>query len=66
MPGHIEVAPGPIRIVARNVGRLTHNVVVERGSQVVARTATAHPGQTVEKSATLRPACSIRVRLGTP
>jgi plastocyanin len=71
VPDHIEVAPGRIRIVARNVGRLTHNVVVERSGattvaapQVLARTPTAHAGQTVTASATLRPgkyrlACTI-------
>ena len=71
VPERIEVAPGRIHIVARNVGRLTHNVVVERdgGSsgvtpQVLARTATAHAGQTVTMSVTLAPgkyrlACTI-------
>jgi hypothetical protein len=71
VPERIHVAPGRIRIVARNVGRLTHNVVVERAGgssgaapQVLARTATAHAGQTVTTSVTLAPgryrlACTI-------
>jgi plastocyanin len=62
VPERIAVSPGRIRIVARNVGRLTHNVVVERGGgtaeaspQVLARTPTAHAGQTVTTSVVLRP-----------
>jgi plastocyanin len=62
LPERVAVAPGRIHIVARNVGRLTHNVVVERGGatsqtspQVLARTATAHAGQTVTTSVFLRP-----------
>jgi len=62
VPERIAVAPGRIHIVARNAGRLTHNVVVERrggtsaaSPVVLARTATAHAGQTVTASVDLRP-----------
>jgi plastocyanin len=61
-PARIEVQPGRLHIVARNAGRLTHNVVVERtrdsedsSPQVLERTDTAHPGQTVSRSVTLAP-----------
>lgn len=61
LPARVQVAPGNIHIVAHNVGRLTHNVVVERGGadqsspQVLQRTPTAHPGQTVSASVVLGP-----------
>jgi plastocyanin len=63
LPERITIAAGRVRIVARNVGRLTHNVAVvdfERppgnveGHQY-ARTDTAHPGGVVRTRARLRP-----------
>lgn len=58
MPRDIEVRAGRIHIVARNAGRLTHNVAVERFADSpetdtiveLGRTATAHPGETVSET----------------
>jgi plastocyanin len=77
-PGRIAVRPGRIRIVARNEGVLTHNVVVQvpaesevQKPRQLARTDTAHPGQTVTAAVVLEPgtyrlACTIgnHVNLG--
>ena len=62
LPQRIQVAAGRVRIVARNVGVLTHNVAVVEFRRLLgdeeerryARTKTAHPGQTVVKTVTLR------------
>ena len=53
LPKVVEAPAGALRLVIRNIGILTHNVAVETipkvGSkdpvQVLARTATVHPGQ---------------------
>jgi uncharacterized cupredoxin-like copper-binding protein len=52
-PGAIKVRSGPIRIVARNKGRLTHNVKVEEANDeegatpiVFGGTETMQPGET--------------------
>jgi plastocyanin len=56
-PQTIRVQAGPIRLVAHNSGRLTHNLVVESitddpNKQVVyGSTDTAHPGDTVHERA---------------
>jgi plastocyanin len=63
LPERITVPAGRVDIVARNVGRLTHNVAVvqfdrplgEDEEKQYARTPTAHPGQVVRTSVTLRP-----------
>jgi plastocyanin len=62
VPEKIRVGPGPLRIIARNRGVLTHNVVVQefdpRGgktAEVYGRTDTAHPGQTVTAKLSLAP-----------
>jgi plastocyanin len=63
LPQRITVPGGRIRIVARNTGRLTHNVAVvqfdrplgEDEEKQYARTPTAHPGDVVRTSVTLRP-----------
>jgi uncharacterized cupredoxin-like copper-binding protein len=63
LPQRVTVPAGRIRIVARNTGRLTHNVAVvqfdrplgEDEEKQYARTPTAHPGDVVRTSVTLRP-----------
>jgi plastocyanin len=61
-PERVFTPTGRVRIVARNVGRLTHNVAVvsdDRSPDAVeveyGRSKTAHPGETVVARATLRP-----------
>jgi hypothetical protein len=55
-PQAIRARSGRVHIVARNVGRLTHNLVVQEFKhvsgeepKVYARTDTAHPGETVSE-----------------
>jgi plastocyanin len=63
LPQRVTVAAGRVRIIARNVGRLTHNIAVvqfdrplgEDEEKQYARTPTAHPGQVVRTSVTLKP-----------
>jgi len=63
LPERLTVPAGKIRIVARNTGRLTHNVAVvqfdrplgEDEERQYARTPTAHPGERVQTTVTLRP-----------
>jgi uncharacterized cupredoxin-like copper-binding protein len=72
LPERITVPAGRVEIVARDVGRLTHNVAVvqfdrplgEDEEKQYARTPTAHPGDVVRTTVTLRPgkyrlACTI-------
>src|ERR1700748_377217 len=62
LPARITVPAGRIRIVARNTGRLTHNVAVvqfdrplgEDEEKQYARTKTAHPGDVVTTTVTLK------------
>ena len=63
LPARMTVPAGRIRIVARNTGRLTHNVAVvqfdrplgEDEEKQYARTKTAHPGDVVSTTVTLKP-----------
>ena len=63
LPQRVTVPAGRVRIIARNVGRLTHNVAVvqfdrplgEDEEKQYARTRTAHPGQVVQTTVTLKP-----------
>jgi uncharacterized cupredoxin-like copper-binding protein len=63
LPQRVTVPTGRIRIVARDAGRLTHNVAVvqfdrplgEDEEKQYARTPTAHPGDVVRTTVTLRP-----------
>ena len=63
LPQRVTVPAGRIEIVARNTGRLTHNVAVvqfdrplgEDDEKQYARTPTAHPGDVVRTSVALRP-----------
>jgi hypothetical protein len=71
VPQNIVVKPGRIKIVARNTGRLTHNLVIQiphgPGDQPVeiARVGTMQPGETGEpikvtlKPGTYRLVCTI-------
>ncbi len=61
-PQEVSVPAGRLTLVARNRGRLTHNVHVrvpseEPGEQAVDRggTPTAQPGETVRRTLTLEP-----------
>ena len=63
LPQRVTVPAGRIEIVPRNTGRLTHNVAVvqfdrplgEDEEKQYARTPTAHPGDVVRTSVTLKP-----------
>jgi uncharacterized cupredoxin-like copper-binding protein len=63
LPQRVTVPAGRVRIVARDVGRLTHNVAVvqfdrplgEDEEKQYARTPTAHPGDVVRTTVTLKP-----------
>jgi plastocyanin len=63
LPQRVTVPAGRVRIIARNVGRLTHNVAVvqfdrplgEDEEKQYARTPTAHPGEVVRTAVTLKP-----------
>ena len=63
VPGRVTVPAGRIRLVARDTGRLTHNLAVVQFDRPLgadeerqyARTPTAHPGHRVETTVTLRP-----------
>jgi hypothetical protein len=54
VPQEIEAKPGRIKLVVRNAGRLTHNLVIQvpngpdRSPTPVGRVATMQPGQTAE------------------
>jgi uncharacterized cupredoxin-like copper-binding protein len=61
-PQDISVPSGRVELVARNVGRLTHNLRVELPaeepgdqSEPLGTTPTAHPGETVRTTVTLKP-----------
>jgi plastocyanin len=63
LPQRVTVPAGRVRIIARNVGRLTHNVAIvqfdrplgEDEEKQYARTPTAHPGEVVRTTANLKP-----------
>jgi plastocyanin len=63
LPQRVTVPAGRVRIIARDVGRLTHNVAVvqfdrplgEDEEKQYARTPTAHPGDLVQTAVTLKP-----------
>ena len=70
-PERISAPAGELRIIARNRGRLTHNLKIERvpadpegRPEVLGGTATLHPGERGESRITLEPgtyrlACTI-------
>ena len=62
MPQDISVPAGRVEFVARNAGRLTHNLRVEVAPEQpgeegkrLGGTPTAHPGETVRATLTLKP-----------
>ena len=63
LPQRVTVPAGKVRLVGRNTGRLTHNLAVvqfdrplgEDEERQYGRTRTAHPGQRVETTVTLKP-----------
>ena len=63
LPQRVTVPAGRVRLVGRNTGRLTHNLAIvqfdrplgEDEERQFARTRTAHPGQQVQTTVTLRP-----------
>ena len=63
VPQRIAVTAGRVRFVARDTGRLTHNLAVvsfarpapEQPEHVYGRTRTAHPGDVVRARIRLRP-----------
>jgi plastocyanin len=63
LPQRVTVPAGRVRIIARNTGRLTHNVAVVQFDRPLgadeekqyARTPTAHPGDVVRTTVTLKP-----------
>jgi plastocyanin len=64
LPEHIQVTAGPVTITARNVGRLTHNLVVvqfnrplgnEQEKQYGQPTKTLFPGETASTTVDLKP-----------
>jgi plastocyanin len=61
-PENVTAPAGTLRIIARNRGRLTHNLVIQKASSdpqatpvELGRTATLHPGERDETSITLKP-----------
>lgn len=71
IPQNVTAPAGRLRIIVRNRGRLTHNIVVQTipkdpndQPKVLGRTPTVHPGQRAETHIFLRPgkyqlACTI-------
>jgi len=63
LPPAVSAPAGPLRLIIRNLGRLTHNVQVEtiprlgstKQPSVIARTATVHAGERAEVRFTIRP-----------
>lgn len=63
LPQRVTVPAGRIRLVGRNAGRLTHNLAIvqfhrplgDDEERQYARTPTAHPGERVETTVTLKP-----------
>src|SRR5437016_5275667 len=43
-PASLRVPPGELTIVVRNMGRLTHNLVISRGDRAQAHTTPMPPG----------------------
>ena len=63
LPQRVTAPAGRITLVARNTGRLTHNLAVvqfarplgDEQERQYARSRTAHPGETVSTTVTLKP-----------
>ena len=63
MPQRVSAPAGPLRLIIRNLGILTHNVAVEtieppgsdKAEEEIVRTETVHPGHRAEVSFTIGP-----------
>lgn len=55
IPGHIEAAPGLLRITLRNKGVQDHDLVIRRGDTTLARLRPIPPGRTGTLAVRLRP-----------
>jgi plastocyanin len=55
VPQDPVVAAGRVRVIARNAGRVPHNVELERDGEPVGHTHIAAPGETVATTLRLRP-----------
>lgn len=63
LPQRVSAPAGPLRLIIRNNGILTHNIAIEtildsgaKGQpEVIARTSTTHPGERAEASFTIGP-----------
>lgn len=62
LPKVVEAPPGPLKLIVRNRGILTHNVAIrtipanpEDQPREITRTATMHPGERAEKEFTIAP-----------
>jgi len=54
-PNRVAAVAGTITLVARNFGRLTHNLVVSNGAQKLGSTPPIPPGGSATLKVTLRP-----------
>ena len=54
-PARVRVTTGSLTILVRNVGRLTHNLVIGSGGQKEAGTTTIWPGQSTALTVNLAP-----------
>jgi hypothetical protein len=54
-PQNVRAASGPLTIVVRNDGRLTHDLVISQDGRQAAATEPLGPGQTTDLVATLTP-----------
>ncbi len=54
-PQRVQISRGPVTILVHNYGRLTHNLVISRGTQTQASTRPIWPGQTAELTLMLAP-----------
>ena len=63
LPKRVSAPAGPLRLIIRNIGILTHNVAIETipkvGSddnpETIVRTSTVHPGERTQASFTIAP-----------
>jgi plastocyanin len=63
LPQRVSAPAGPLRLIVRNIGILTHNVAIETIPKVgskddperIVLTSTVHPGERTEVSFTIEP-----------
>lgn len=63
-PQNLKVAAGPVRIVARNVGRLTHNVKVEEATDEEGVTPVVYGGTETMQPGERAPTVTVRLAPG--